>query len=66
MNDDEVLAIVRGLRPLMQRSAGGGGRDENRVFERTGLPCRRCGTRIRSRGQGDDNRTTYWCPSCQG
>ena len=35
------------------------------VFERTGLPCRRCGTRIRARGQGDDNRTTYWCPSCQ-
>ena len=32
------------------------------VFERTGLPCRRCGTRIRARGQGDDNRTTYWCP----
>ena len=35
------------------------------VFERTGLPCRRCGTLIRARGQGDDNRTTYWCPSCQ-
>jgi endonuclease VIII len=35
------------------------------VYERTGLPCRRCGTPIRARGQGDDNRTTYWCPSCQ-
>ncbi|HYN51046.1 MAG TPA: DNA-formamidopyrimidine glycosylase family protein [Thermoleophilaceae bacterium] len=35
------------------------------VFERTGLPCRRCGTLIRARGQGDDNRTTYWCPQCQ-
>ena len=66
VSDAEVLAIVRGLRPLMQRSAEGGGRDENQVFERTGLPCRRCSTRIRSRGQGDDNRTTYWCPSCQG
>ncbi len=33
----------RGLRPLMQRSAEGGGRDERWVFERTGLPCRRCG-----------------------
>ena len=30
-----------------------------------GRPCRRCGTTIRARGQGDDNRTTYWCPACQ-
>jgi endonuclease-8 len=35
------------------------------VYERGGLPCRRCGTKILARGQGDDNRTTYWCPSCQ-
>jgi endonuclease VIII len=35
------------------------------VYERGGLPCRRCGTTILARGQGDDNRTTYWCPSCQ-
>ena len=35
------------------------------VYRRTGRPCRRCGTPIRSRGQGDDNRTAYWCPSCQ-
>jgi len=35
------------------------------VYERGGLPCRRCGTTIRARGQGDDNRTTYWCPTCQ-
>jgi endonuclease VIII len=66
VSDEEVLGVVRRLQPLMRRSAEGGGRDDNWVFERTGLPCRRCGTRIRSRGQGDDNRTTYWCPSCQG
>jgi endonuclease-8 len=35
------------------------------VHERAGLPCRRCGTLVRGRGQGDDNRTTYWCPTCQ-
>jgi endonuclease-8 len=35
------------------------------VYERGGLPCRRCGTTILARGQGDDNRTTYWCPNCQ-
>lgn len=35
------------------------------VYGRDGRPCRRCGTAIRSRGQGDANRTTYWCPACQ-
>jgi endonuclease-8 len=36
------------------------------VYGRAGRPCRRCGTPVRSRGQGDANRTTYWCPACQG
>jgi len=35
------------------------------VYRRAGRPCPRCGGRIRSRGQGDDNRTAYWCPGCQ-
>ncbi|HEX2162262.1 MAG TPA: DNA-formamidopyrimidine glycosylase family protein [Thermoleophilaceae bacterium] len=35
------------------------------VYERTGLPCRVCGTPVLARGQGDDNRTTYWCVVCQ-
>ena len=75
--DDEALAVVRAIRPLMAASVEGDGRittfdgparaNEWRtwVHKRAGLPCRRCGTAIRSRGQGDDNRTAYWCPSCQ-
>jgi endonuclease-8 len=35
------------------------------VYGRRGRPCRRCGTPIRSRKQGPDARTTYWCPVCQ-
>jgi endonuclease-8 len=37
------------------------------VFERTGQPCRACGTRIRSAMQGErgQERFTYWCPRCQ-
>jgi endonuclease-8 len=80
VSDEEALAVVRQVRPLMQVSAERGGRivsyrpehpnergdSRTWVFERTGLPCRRCGTVIRARGQGDDNRTTYWCPRCQG
>jgi endonuclease-8 len=33
------------------------------VYGRGGLPCRRCGTPIRSDSSGD--RVTYWCPVCQ-
>jgi endonuclease VIII len=35
------------------------------VYGRAGRPCRRCGTRIESRRQGEAARTTYWCPTCQ-
>jgi endonuclease-8 len=35
------------------------------VYRRAGQPCRRCGTPIRSRRQGAQARTTYWCPACQ-
>jgi endonuclease-8 len=78
VTNDEALAIVRGNRPLMQLSVEQGrpvtwkpeiparGR-ENRhwVFNRDGRPCRTCDTIVLARGQGDDNRTTYWCPQCQ-
>jgi endonuclease-8 len=40
-------------------------RQPRRVYRRPGLPCTRCGGRVRSSGQGDANRITYWCPSCQ-
>jgi endonuclease-8 len=38
------------------------------VYGRAGRPCRRCGTTIRSRVQGEDDgqpRITCWCPRCQ-
>ena len=68
VSDAEALRIVEGTRPLMQASVERGARgskSELRVFEKTGRPCPRCGVAIRQRGQGDDNRTTYWCPGCQ-
>jgi formamidopyrimidine-DNA glycosylase len=33
------------------------------VYERTGEPCRRCGTPLKHRTLGQ--RSTYFCPSCQ-
>jgi len=66
VSDAEALAIVDAVRPRMLASAELGKRArQDRVYNRAGLPCPRCGARIRSRGQGDDNRTTFWCPACQ-
>ncbi|MGA2013731.1 MAG: DNA-formamidopyrimidine glycosylase family protein [Solirubrobacteraceae bacterium] len=66
VTDAEARAIIERLRPRMRRSAETGRMaDQPRVFRRPGQPCRRCGERILARGQGDDNRTTFWCPGCQ-
>jgi endonuclease-8 len=79
LSDDEIVRVVDKARDFMRLSVEHGGRiatfqperplrgREQRlfVFERAGMPCRRCGTAVRARGQGDDNRTTYWCPECQ-
>jgi endonuclease-8 len=35
------------------------------VYRRHGQECRRCGTIIQSRKQGEQARSTYWCPTCQ-
>jgi endonuclease-8 len=35
------------------------------VYGRSGRPCHRCGTPIRAQRQGEQARTTYWCPICQ-
>jgi endonuclease-8 len=53
---DRMVASVEGARPPMF------------VFERTGQPCRVCGTPIRSGrvGRAPQDRITYWCPACQG
>jgi endonuclease-8 len=64
VSDDELRAVLGEAARLMRASVEGGG-EERRVYRRAGRPCSRCGARIRSRGQGDDNRTAYWCPECQ-
>jgi endonuclease-8 len=35
------------------------------VYRRTGRPCRRCGTPIRSMVLGSMPRRLWWCPTCQ-
>jgi endonuclease VIII len=50
---------------LMRASVEAGREPAKRVHNRPGRACARCGTPIRSLGQGDANRTAYWCPVCQ-
>ena len=62
--DDELRAALRHAQALM-RAGLDGRRGRREAYRRAGRPCRRCGAAVRSRGQGDDNRTAYWCPGCQ-
>ena len=65
LGEEEVTAVLAAARELMLAAVAGGRRPHS-VYRRAGRPCPVCGTPIASRGQGDANRTTYWCPNCQG
>ncbi len=66
VSDEQVVGLVEGIRPRMLLSGTQGhGAVRARIYRHAGEPCPRCGTAIASRGQGDANRTTYWCPGCQ-
>jgi endonuclease-8 len=66
ITDAEALALVDAARPLMQVAVEEGHHRRPRaVYGRAETPCPRCGATIRARGQGDDNRLTYWCAECQ-
>ena len=73
-DDDELTNALRTARRLMQANVRGGGRITTGsgvrgqglwVYGRAGRPCRRCGTLIQLRRQGDLARQTFWCPRCQ-
>ena len=72
--DDQLRGALRTARRLLQANTRGGARVTTGstargeglwVYGRSGRPCRRCGTLIRSARQGKLARLTYWCPRCQ-
>jgi endonuclease-8 len=66
LDDGELDALVATAARIMGESLGPfTGRPPRWVYRRAGQPCRRCGTAVRSRPQGEQARTAYWCPSCQ-
>jgi endonuclease VIII len=64
VSDDQLEDVLTATRGLMLEAVKTG-RQPKQVYRRSGQPCPRCGTRIRSQAQGDAARTTYWCPGCQ-
>lgn len=66
LTDDDLDALISTASSLLRASALGPARPpEHWVYKRSGQPCRKCGTRIESRRQGEQARTAYWCPACQ-
>ncbi|MCW2928159.1 MAG: DNA-(apurinic or apyrimidinic site) lyase [Thermoleophilia bacterium] len=73
LTDDKLLEIrqiasrimydgVLDARAITYRGPGPEGRW---AYSRVGQPCRTCATRIETRKQGEDQRSTFWCPRCQ-
>lgn len=81
VSDDELSELLTHARTVMQQNLIGSalklgstrvtrtGRDRVRnplsVYGRLGEPCFDCGTIIRMKRQGEQQRSTYFCPSCQ-
>jgi endonuclease-8 len=62
---DERLRTLETAAALMRASVDAAREPRKNVHGRAGRPCPRCGTPVRSWGQGDANRIAYWCPACQ-
>lgn len=81
LDDQALMAIYAEAARLMRANLGPGGRvtvmPERRtpgapdltprhwVYGRHHQPCLRCGATIQVFRQGDQARSTYWCPRCQ-
>lgn len=74
LSEPRLKRILLKARGLMSANLHNTGRTTTRalpgssafwVYKRSGKPCLRCGTRIEMKRQGEQARSTYWCPRCQ-
>jgi endonuclease VIII len=65
VSEEDRARALETAAALMRAALAGGRVPGKHVHARAGRACRRCGTSIQSFGQGDANRTAYWCPTCQ-
>lgn len=76
LTDEQLHAIVDRARRLMKSNLQGrtmrtttsnvGTGQRYYVYRRSHRPCVRCGTLIKMQRQGEQARSTYYCPRCQG
>ncbi len=64
VTDEELRTVLDQARAQMLNAVKAGGRHRFAVYKHRG-PCGRCRGPVRHRGQGDANRTTWWCERCQ-
>jgi endonuclease-8 len=55
----------RNLGPGMRRTRSDLSQERLWVYRRSGKACLRCGNTVQRRLQGEQGRSTYWCPVCQ-
>ncbi len=60
-NTDGIVTYSGNRRTTHSMNAG----DRLWVYGRQGQECRRCGALVMMRKQGEQARSTYWCPGCQ-
>ena len=58
---DSIVTYAGNRRTTHSMNAG----DRLWVYGRQGQECRRCGALVMMRKQGEQARSTYWCPQCQ-
>jgi endonuclease-8 len=64
LSETELERVVSESERIMRVSVAEG-RRPRAIYRANRGGCPRCGGPVESRGQGDDNRTAYWCPRCQ-
>jgi len=62
--DQRLLELAAVSGRMLEQGVADGGRLPRRIYRTAGRPCPRCDTTIRSAPQGEQRRTTYWCPQC--
>ena len=73
LDDETIDRLVAKAGELLRRNLGPGPRRTTSalsplrlwVYRRSRRPCRRCGTTIERVVQGEQARSTYFCPACQ-
>jgi endonuclease VIII len=61
VSDEELRRVLEETAAAMHAP-----RRRRLVYGKVGRPCPRCAVPIAAWRQGDDARTAYWCPACQG